>query len=67
MTYLKATYHVLAQAGAPLHYAEITRRALAQSLITPTGRTPEATMGSRLYTDTPDEASRFARNGRGPV
>lgn len=39
MTYLEAACHVLAQAGAPLHYAEITRRALAQSLITPTGLT----------------------------
>ena len=42
MTDLEAAYHVLAQAGAPLHDAEITRRTLAQSLITPTGRTPEA-------------------------
>jgi len=65
MTYLEAAYHILTQAGAPLHYVEITRRALAQGLITPTGETPEATMGSRLYTDTLDEASRFARNGRG--
>lgn len=65
MTYLEAAYHILSQASTPLHYAEITRRALAQSLIMPTGRTPEATMGSRLYTDTLDEASRFARNGRG--
>lgn len=65
MTYLEAAYHILSQASTPLHYAEITRRALAQGLITPTGRTPEATMGSRLYTDTLDEASRFARNGRG--
>jgi restriction system protein len=65
MTYLEAAYHILTQASAPLHYVEITRRALAQGLITPTGETPEATMGSRLYTDTLDEASRFARNGRG--
>ena len=65
MTYLEAAYHILTQASAPLHYVEITRRALAQGLITPTGETPEATMGSRLYTDTLDEVSRFARNGRG--
>jgi len=49
MTYLEAAYHILRQAGAPLHYAEITRRALAQSLITPTGRTPKATIISLPY------------------
>lgn len=65
MTYLEAAHKILAQAGEPLHYATITHRALAQGLIIPTGRTPEATMGSRLYTDTLDEASNFARIGRG--
>src|SRR5690606_13947223 len=36
-----------------------------QGLIKPTGRTPAATMGSRLYTDTKSEGSRFRRAGRG--
>jgi hypothetical protein len=52
MTYLEAGRTILTQSRQPLHYAEITRRALDQGLIEPTGRTPDATMGSRLYTET---------------
>ena len=65
MTYLEAAYEILKQAGEPLHYKEITVRALAQGLIQPAGLTPEATMGSRLYTDTKQEGSRFVRAGKG--
>lgn len=65
MTYLDAAFAVLQAAKQPLHYAEITRRALEQGLIVPTGLTPEATMGSRLYTDTQEEGSRFVRAGKG--
>ena len=65
MTYLDAAYVVLKAVKQPLHYSDITRRALAQGLIVPTGLTPEATMGSRLYTDTQEEGSRFVRAGRG--
>jgi len=65
MTYLDAALAVLQTAKQPLHYAEITRRALEQGLIVPTGLTPEATMGSRLYTDTQEEGSRFVRIGKG--
>lgn len=65
MTYLDAAYKVLSEAHQPLHYSEITRRALDQHLIQPTGSTPDATMGSRLYTDTQEEDSRFARVGKG--
>ncbi len=65
MTYLEAAYAILKQSGKPLHYKEITRRALEQGLIEPRGLTPEATMGSRLYTDTKQEGSRFVRAGRG--
>lgn len=65
MTYLDAAHTVLLAAQQPLHYAEITQRALAKNLIVPTGLTPEATMGSRLYTDTQEDGSRFARAGRG--
>lgn len=65
MTYLEAAYHILHEAGIALHADEITQRALAQGLITPTGRTPAATMGSRLYTDTKAPDSKFARAGRG--
>jgi restriction system protein len=65
MTYLDAAYHILHQAGRPLRYEEITERALAQQLISPQGLTPEATMASRLYTDTLQEGSRFTRAGKG--
>lgn len=65
MTYLDAALAVLQAAKQPLHYAEITRRSLEQGLIVPTGLTPEATMGSRLYTDTQEESSRFVRVGKG--
>ena len=51
-TYLDAAYQILQHAGQPLRYEEITERALAQQLISPQGLTPEATMASRLYTDT---------------
>ncbi|MDW8234641.1 MAG: restriction endonuclease [Roseiflexaceae bacterium] len=65
MTYLDAAYAVLKAAGQPLHYEAITKAALDQKLITPQGQTPAATMGSRLYTDTLQEGSRFVRVGRG--
>ncbi len=65
MTFLDAAYQVLKNAGEPLHYREIAKRALDQGLIDPKGRTPEATMGSRLYVDTQSEYSRFVRVGRG--
>ncbi len=65
MTYLDAAYTILKTAGQPLHFEEITQRALAQKLIAPQGLTPEATMGSRLYTDTKQEGSLFVRAGKG--
>lgn len=65
MTYLEAAYEILRYAGQPLRYEEITERALAQQLISPQGLTPEATMASRLYTDTLQEGSRFLRVGKG--
>ncbi len=65
MTYLDAAYTILKAAGQPLHFEEITQRALAQKLIAPQGLTPEATMGSRLYTDTKQEGSHFVRAGKG--
>ena len=65
MTYLDAALHILQQAGQPLHYREITERALAAGLINPTGLTPEATMGSRLYTETKEDGSAFVRSSAG--
>jgi restriction system protein len=65
MTYLDAAHTILKAAGQPLRYEEITEQALAQHLISPQGLTPEATMASRLYTDTLQEGSRFVRAGKG--
>jgi restriction system protein len=65
MSYLDAAHHILREHGAPLHYEEITRRALAQSLIAPKGQSPVSVMASRLYVDTKDEDSRFVRAGPG--
>jgi len=54
----------------PLHYREITKRALAQGLITTEGQTPEATMYSQIITETKrrtkrGELPRFVKQGRG--
>jgi restriction system protein len=51
LTFFQAALKVLADAdGGPLHYREITLRALDKGYIQPTGRTPEATIGAILYT-----------------
>ena len=49
MTYLEAAERVLGDAAQPLHYREITKRALQLGLIETKGKTPEATMGAQLY------------------
>ncbi len=48
MTFYEAALRVLESAGRPLHYAEITQQAVAQSLLSHVGKTPEQTMLSRL-------------------
>lgn len=64
MNFLDAAYQVLKQAGTPLHYVEITNRALLEKILDTKGQTPEATMGARLYVDTKRPSSRFKRVGR---
>ena len=50
MTFFEAALKILQEAdGGPLHYKEITKRAIAVGYITPTGRTPEASVGAQLY------------------
>lgn len=61
MNFLDAAYEVLKQARKPLHYTDITQRALQAGYLEPRGQTPEATMGSRLYVDTKRLESRFKR------
>lgn len=63
--YLDAAYEVLLDAGEPLTADGIVKKALKKGLITTVGRTPDSTMGSRLYTDIKRGGSRFAKNGPG--
>ncbi len=64
---LNAVQQVLAEAGEPLHYQEITKRALSQGLWEPQGKTPEATVNGRLAHSIKHqgEASPFRRFGKG--
>ena len=65
MNFLESADQILQQAKEPLHYTEITRRALAAGILDHKGQTPEATMGSRLYVDTKKPGSHFKRVRRG--
>ena len=47
----EAAESVLREARKPLHVREITRIALQKGLWQTSGKTPEATVGARLYTD----------------
>ena len=69
VTYLEAAEAILKEAGGPLHYKEISRRALERGLIEPKGQTPEATMGAQLYmavrrAEEDGEPGRFRSAGR---
>jgi restriction system protein len=61
MQFKDAAYEILKEAGASLHYNEITDRALQKGILTTSGQTPHSTMGALLYTDTLNENSRFRR------
>jgi hypothetical protein len=61
MQYKDAAYQILSDTDKPLHYSEITDRALSRGILTPSGQTPHATMGALLYTDTLKPNSRFQR------
>lgn len=65
MNFLDAAYKILNQAKEPLHYTEITTRALKANILDTKGQTPDASMGSRLYVDTKRLNSRFRRVSRG--
>jgi len=51
MTCKEAVRKVLEDAGEPLHYTEITGRALKQGLWQTRGKTPEATLNAQLAVD----------------
>jgi len=48
MTFLEAALEILRHEGRPLHYKELTERALGKKLLTFVGRTPEVTMQTQL-------------------
>ena len=67
MNALDAAYEVLIAAGEPLHYREITQRALDRGLWTTTGLTPWDTVNARIAVDIKQngEKSRFYRTAPG--
>src|SRR4051812_9186003 len=48
MTFLEAAFDILRKEGRPLHYKDLTERALGRKLLTFVGRTPEVTMQTQL-------------------
>ncbi|GEM_PF-3237687 len=47
----EAAHQILQKAGRPLHYREITRRAIRLGMIRPEGRTPALTLRARMGDD----------------
>lgn len=66
MGFWEAIESVLADEGGPLHSKEITKRLLDQCLWHSEGKTPDATVAARLYTDVNKKgaASRFVKTGK---
>jgi restriction system protein len=66
MNAIDAAYHVLIEAGMPLHVREIAQRMLAQGIWRTNGKTPEATIDSYITVDMRKhgDGSRFCRAGR---
>ena len=62
-----AAYAVLLEAGAPMHYRDITARMLEAEIWETDGATPEATISAILVTDMREngDASRFVRESPG--
>lgn len=67
MTFAEAAYQILKQAGEPLTANEITSIALERGMISTVGKTPSATMSSRLYVDVTRKGddSKFVKVSRG--
>lgn len=61
-TYKDAAAIILGRSQMPMHYADITDRAIEEGMIAPSEKTPHATMGSQLATDIrKGPRSRFVR------
>lgn len=50
-SFLASAEKILEQSGKPMHYKDITEKALKKGLLFSTGRTPEATMNAQLVTE----------------
>jgi len=63
LSFADAAVKVLDMSGAPLHYRDITQRALGQTLIQTDGKTPEASLNAILSVDIKQNShqSRFIR------
>jgi restriction system protein len=63
MSFAEATLTILQKVGKPLHYREITQRAMGRGLIQTDGKTPEATLNAILAVDIKQkgEVSQFVR------
>src|SRR3954452_19970088 len=48
MTFLEAALKILSREGKPLHFKDLTERAMGKKLLTFVGRTPEVTMQTQL-------------------
>lgn len=48
MTFLEAALKILSREGKPLHFKDLTERAMSKKLLTFVGRTPEVTMQTQL-------------------
>ncbi|MBN1643176.1 MAG: restriction endonuclease [Anaerolineae bacterium] len=72
MTFLEAAYEILREAGEPIHFREITERALQRGLVHTDGKTPAASLNAVITLDIKrakdaGEQSRFVRAGRGMI
>ena len=74
LSFADAAERILQEADgqSPMHYVEITRRALDRKLIRTEGRTPAASMNALILTEIKrqeerGESPRFVRHGRGLV
>jgi restriction system protein len=67
MNFRDAAEHVLREAGEPVHYRDLTRRALDAGLLSTRGRTPWETLNAQLSVDIKQygERSRFYRHAPG--
>jgi len=70
VSFTDAAERILRQVGEPMHYRDLTAKALEQGLITKSGKTPAATMNAQIGIDierrqSRGEPPRFVRLGHG--